>query len=173
MKNGSNRKFKIGALDIFIIVCLVFAIAAVGTRFFVNRNSGVGDKVQMENYVVSIKINDIKDSSAQSYFEPGTNFYLEDTNAIFGAVREGLTINDAEKVYEMPNGDVVIAQNNATGDLYRVDVEMSVDVLGKIDAEGRFLLNGNTYICVNKEIKIYSKYLSVTGTITSVTKVSK
>lgn len=173
MNNTKQRKFRLGALDIFIIICLIFCLVAVGARYFINRNSDIGESVQMDSYIISIKILDIKDSSAQLYFEPGSEFYLEETNAPFGTILEGVTISDAEKVYEMPNGDIVIAQNNATGDLYRVDVEASFDAVGRVDSDGRFLLNGNTYIGANKEVKLYSKYLSVTAMVTSVIKSPK
>ena len=170
MNTKSEKKTKIGALDIFIIIVVVVCVAAISVRMYVNSTSDVGEQVQLEDYVVSFKVLDIKDSSAKSYFEPNTNFYLKDLNTIFGTMREGITVNDAEKEYEMPNGDVVIAQNNATGDLYRVDVEASVTAKGRIDSEGRFLLNGNTYLGANKELEIYSKYLAVTVIITSVEK---
>lgn len=170
MNKEKSRKIRIGALDIFIILAVLVCVIAIGVRVYMNANSEVGEQVALENYVVLFKVHDIKDSSAQNYFEPGTNFYLDDTDAIFGTIREGLTISDAEKTYEMPDGQVVVAQNNATGDLYRVDVEASIDATGKIDADGRFLLNGNTFIGVNKELKIYSKYLEITVVITSVEK---
>ncbi|MBE6616350.1 MAG: hypothetical protein E7627_00185 [Ruminococcaceae bacterium] len=170
MDTNKVKKTRIGALDIFIIIALVVCVVAIGVRMYVNSISDVGEQVALEDYVVTFKVLDIKDTSAKNYFEPNTNFYLKDVNTLFGTIREGITVNDAEKEYQMPNGDVVIAQNNATGDLYRVDVEVSANVKGRIDAEGRFLLNGNTYIGANKEIEIYSKYLAVTAIITSVEK---
>lgn len=172
MDTKKVKKVRIGALDIFIIVAIIVCAVAIGIRMYVNSISDVGEQVELEEYVVSFKVLDIKDSSANNYFEPGTLFYFEDNDSYFGAIREGITVNDAEKEYEMPNGEVVVAQNNATGDLYRVDVEASVTCNGRIDSDGRFLLNGNTYLGVNKEVKIYSKYLAITVIISDIEKSS-
>lgn len=167
--NKKENKLKFGALDIFIILVVLVCAVSIAFRYVSNKQSDVGGSAPLENYVVSFEILDIKDTSAQHYMEPGTNFYLVESDALLGSLREGITIRDAEKYYEMPNGEIVLAQNNATGELYRVDVEGSFDVKGRVDNSGRFLLGGNTYIGINKEVKIYSKYLAVTVIITGIT----
>ena len=170
MANRTENKKRIGALDIFIILVVLIVIASIVVRFISNRNSDYGDKVQLDNYVVSFKIMGIKDSSAKNYFEAGTNFYLDEGDAFLGTLREGVTINDALKYYYLHDGSVIGVQNSATGNLYRVDVEGALDVTGKTDQNGKFLLNGNTYIAKNSEVKIYSKYLSVVILVTDITK---
>ena len=169
MENKKQEK-RLNALDWFVIVVVLVCAVAVGIRFISVRGSDVNDKVQLENYVISFEILDIKNSSAQNYMDAGTNFYLEETDEFLGTLREGVTIRDAQTFYEMHDGSVVLAQNTATGDLYRVDVEGSLDAKGKIDANGSFLLGGNRYIGMNKEVKIYSKYLAVTVIITGIVK---
>jgi len=72
--------------------------------------------------------------------------------------------------YELSDGTVVLAKNNATGDLYRVDVEASFDVQGKTDGNGSLLLGGNRYVALNKEIEIYSKYVTYNVVVTGITK---
>ena len=68
----------------------------------------------------------------------------------------------------MPDGKVVSTRNTATGSLYRVDVEGSFTVQGRLDQNGTLLLDGNKYIGLNKEISIYSKYLSIQIQITGI-----
>ncbi len=169
MKNKKQAK-RLNALDWFIIIIVLVCAVAIGIRFFSVRGSDVNDKVELENYVISFEILDIKNSSAQNYMDAGTNFYLQETNEFLGTLREGITVRDAQTFYEMPDGTIVWAQNTATGDLYRVDVEASLDARGKLDANGSFLLGGNRYIGMNKEVKIYSKYLAVTALITGIVK---
>ena len=169
--NAQKQKRKLGALDVFIIVIAVALVAGIGIRFFLTRNSNVGEKVELEEYIVTFKVMDIRDSSAQNYFTPGINFYVDQDDSFFGTLQEGLTVTDAKKYYYLDSGEVVSALNNATGDLYRVDVEGSLKVTGVIDQYGKFLLNGNTYIAENREVKVYNKYLSVVLLITSVSKV--
>lgn len=170
MNNQKEKNKRLGALDVFIILALAACMVSVGLRFVSVRNSSVSRNVQMENYIVSFEVNDIRDSSAKKFMEKGTNFYLEDSNLLLGSLREGITISDSEKYYEMPNGEVVLAKNNSTGDLYRVDVEASLDCTGTMNEEGSFLLNGNQYIGINQELEIYSKYLAITIKITGITK---
>ena len=64
----------------------------------------------------------------------------------------------------------MLVTNNAVGDLYRVDVEASLEAQGRVDANGAFYLGGNIFIAPNKEIMIYSKYLSITVVITDIQK---
>lgn len=166
----TENKRKIGALDVFIIIALAACVVCIGIRFFATSRSQVSEKVQLEDYIISIKVEAIKDSSAKNYMTPDTNFYIKETGTYFGSLLEGLTIKDAQKSYEMPNGDVVMGENNAVGDLYRVDVEAKLVSKGKVDDSGRFLLGGNTYVGANKEFNLYSKYLAIKVTVTGVEK---
>lgn len=167
---STEKKKKIGALDVFIILAVIACIACIGIRYFATNRSAVSEKVQLDDYVVSFSVKSIKDSSAKNYMKPGTNFYIKETGTYFGSLLEGLTIKDAEKAYEMPNGDIIIGENNAVGDLYRVDVDAKIQVKGKTDENGCFLLNGNTYVGANKIFNLNSKYLAIQVTITDVAK---
>lgn len=167
---NKTKKTRLGALDVFIIAAVLVCAVSVGLRMFMTRSSDLDKNVKLDDYIVSFKVMGIRDSSAKNYLHKGTSFYLDENDAFFGTLREGVTVNDAEAYYEMPDGSIVLASNNASGDLYRVDAECSLEVSGKTDADGRFLLNGNKYIGINKELLIYSKYLSITVLITDIAK---
>lgn len=167
---NKTQKQHLGALDVFIIIAVLVCVVSVGLRMFMTQNSDLDKNVQLENYIVSFKVMGIRDSSAKNYLQKGTTFYFDDDDSQFGTLREGVTISDAESYYEMPDGTIVLAANNSSGDLYRVDVECSLDVTGKLDANGYFLLGGNKYIGRGKEFKIYSKYLSIIIQVTDITK---
>ena len=168
MNENSKQKKRLGALDFLILFLLIAVIGSAGYRWYSGRNSDTASGVQMDPYVITFLIADIRDSSAQNYLETGTNFYLADTDQFFGTLREGKTIRDAEKFYEMPDGELVKVSTDLTGDFYRVDVEASVTAHGRMDADGRFLLDGSKYIGANREITIYSKYLTVTVIVTGI-----
>ena len=168
MNENTRQKKRLGALDVLIIFLILAVAASVALRWYRGRNSDTASGVQMDPYVITFEIMNIRDSSAQSYLETGTNFYLEDTNQLFGTLREGKTIRDAEKYYEMPDGEIRLVSTDLTGDFYRVDVEASVTARGRMDGEGRFLLDGSKYIGTNREITIYSKYLTVTVLVTGI-----
>lgn len=168
--NKTKNKCRLGALDVFIIIVVIICAVSIAVRYFDIKESDVNNNVQLENYVLSFEIKNIKDSSADNYFEKGTNFYIEDSGELLGTLREGITVSDAVRYYEKTDGTVVAAPNTATGDLYRVDIEGSMDVMGVTGSDGRFLLGGNQYIALNKEIKVCSKYLLVTIAVTGITK---
>lgn len=170
MNNQKEQTKRLGALDIFIILAVLACLISVGLRFIAVRNSSVGNNVQTENYIVSFKVSDIRDSSAKNFMQKDTKFYIKDSGLLLGTLREGNTISDAEKYYYLHDGEIVRMTNNSTGDLYRVDVEGSLDCVGTMSEDGTFLLNGNQYIGVNQDLNIYSKYLAITVKITGITK---
>lgn len=167
---NNKEKKRLGALDALIIIVLVICIVSIGLRVFSTMRSETNANVQLDNYIISFKVSNIKDSSAKNYFEAGTNFYLSDSGVLLGSLREGVIVKDAETYYETEDGKVVLITNNAVGDLYRVDVEASLEAQGRVDANGAFYLGGNIFIAPNKEIMIYSKYLSITVVITDIQK---
>ncbi len=168
-RNNANRK-RFGALDVMIVILVAALLVGVGYRYITMRSSDQKQDALLDDYIVSIKINNIRNSSATNYLEKGTNFYLKESGELFGTLREGVTISDAETYYTLDDGQIVLARNNATGDLYRVDVQASFDVLGKTDADGSLLLGGNRYVAANKQVEIYSKYVSFIVTVTEITK---
>ena len=167
---NTKEKRRLGALDWVIIVVLIACLISIGLRVYSTMRAQTANSVELEDYIISFKVSNIKDSSAKNYFEKGTNFYLSQTGEFFGTLREGVTVKDAETYYEMPDGTVAIVTNNAVGDLYRVDVEAMLDVKGRVDENGAFYLDGNKFIAPNKEIKIESKYLSITVVVTDIRK---
>ncbi len=169
-ENKEMKKKRLGALDIFIIIAIAAAVISVGVRMFTTGTSDLAEGVQLDEYIVYFDVYGIRDSSAKNNLKGGEKFYLKESDENFGTMLENITIKDAENYYEMPDGSIVLAQNNATGDLYKVDVEAAVSVRGKVDADGRFLLNGNRFLGAEKELQIYSKYVSLTVKITDVVK---
>ena len=170
METKHRIQKRLGALDVFIILALLAVSAGVGLRAYMNRNADIGASAVLEDYIISFEVKDIRDSSNARHMNPGDKFYLKDTGAYFGELTEENTVTPAETLYEMPDGSIISAPNSGTGDNYRVDVHTSVTAQGTISGDGSFLLGGNTYIGLNKELQIYSKYLAITVKITGISK---
>jgi len=164
-----NRK-KLGALDFFIIIAIIAAILFVVIRFYFIKTSDQSETVVLDDYIVSYELQDVRNSTAENYLASGTKVFFADNNAYFGELREEKTVRDAQKFYELDDGTVVLSNTEVVGNLYRVDVEGSIAVKGMMDANGRFLVNGNTDIAPNKSVKIITKYLAVELTVTDITK---
>lgn len=166
-----KTKKHLGALDIMIIVVVVLLIAALAVRFIGTHGSEASTGTVLEHYIVSFKICGIRHTSAEKFMEAGTSFYLDETGDYLGTLRSnGFTVNDAKNTYELTDGSIVSVTTTGEDDLYKVDVACSFDTEGRLDSNGNFLLNGTRYLGVNKEVKIVSKYLSVTGYITDISK---
>ena len=172
MEKQNTKHRGLGALDIFIILALVAVIAGVGIRAYVNSSDRKGEVATQEDYVVSFQVLDIRDSSNERHMHEGDKFYLKDSGMYFGSLLETNTVTAAEAFYELPDGTIYKGVNTGSGDHYRVDVEADILAQGMLDQTGAFLLGGNTYLGMNKEIQIYSKYLSITVKITGIAKAS-
>lgn len=166
----NKNKLRLGIIDYFIIFVVIVCIISAAIRYTAVQSSGAGETAQLEEYIVSFDIYNIRDSSAQKFLAKGTNFYLQGSNELVGTLREGVTIREAQKFVELQDGQIVSISNTGTGDLYRVDVEASLSCKGIMTESGSFLLNGNQYIGVNKEINIYSKYVMFVVKITGISK---
>lgn len=160
---------KLGALDIMIIIAILVCIVSVVMRVFMTKKSDLGGSVQLDDYVISLEIYDIRGSSAENYLEAGTNFYFEESDELLGTLRSDKSIDPAKKRIELTDGRIIDSENPIKeGDLSRVDVVATFDAKGKYDSNGYFQLGGNKYLGVGKEVKIYSKYLSVAAKITGI-----
>jgi len=170
MNGNTNNKKGLGALDVLILILLLVVIGSVGLRYMRSRNADTSETAQLDNYVVSFQVKNIRNTSAENYLNEGDLFYLEENKQIFGTFRQVQSVQDAQKFYEMPDGSVASVSSHLPGDQYRVDVEASVTASGRMNEDGRFLLNGSRYIVLNDELKIYSKYVVFTVLVTDIAK---
>ena len=166
----NNQRKRLGVIDYFIIVALVACVVGAALRYFAVGDSIFNSKNEIGEYTLTFKVTDIRNSSAQNYFKAGTVFYLEDSDLMLGTLGENIIVNDAEKVYYLLDGTAVSVKNNLTGDQYRVDVEGEFKVKGTMSEDGSFMLDGNRYLASGSSVNVYSKYISVTLTVTGITK---
>lgn len=186
MNGNDTKKRGLGALDIMIIVLVLVVAGSAGARYFRTHTSGGTKTTQLENYIISFQVKNIRYSSAENYLvdrekdreegeevpeeEKNEVFYLDENGQPFGTFLKRISIGDAQKFYEMPDGTVTLVTSHLKEEQRRVDVEASVTAEGSMTKEGCFLLNGSRYIVVNDEIKIHSKNVAFTILITGITK---
>ena len=169
--NGNTRPKKgLGALDVLILILLLVVIGSVGLRYMRSRNADASETAQLDNYVVSFQVKNIRNTSAENYLNEGDLFFLDENNQLFGTFRQVQSVLDAQKFYEMPDGSIASVSSHLSGDQYRVDVEASVTASGRMNDDGRFLLNGSRYIVLNDELKIHSKYVTFVVLVTDIAK---
>ena len=155
-----KKKIRIGALDVFIVLALAACVVGLGLRVFSRSEAVENSTAVMKNYTVDFEVCNIRGSSV-NYFNVGDVFFLKEGNVRLG---ELVSRSDmlAQKYYTDINGNTVLVMNEATDDMTkRIDLDGRLLVSGIRDADGRFLVNGQKYLGVNKEVEIKSKYITV------------
>ena len=173
MNENSNmkKKKKLNAIDYFIIVAVVLCLAGAAFRIVLGSDGlSLNSPVVMEDYVVSFKIENIRNSST-AYLQPEQQFYIDTTGQYFGKITESISVTPARFTIEDQSGNAVHVFAPENGDATRVDVTGTMTVSGYMSDNG-FLLDGTTALAVNKSLAIRSSYLYVTITITDIVKAS-
>ncbi len=168
--SGKIQKRHIGVLDVCILVALVAIIAGVAARFILRDNSSMAQPKALQNYLVDFEIKDIRGTS-EKYLKTDSPFYLDETGDYLGVVYKKEVLSDpAMTEYVTPEGNVVYVPNlrDAGDDLCRIDVTGTFLVSGYVDDNGFFLLNGNRYLGLSKEVAVRSRELMVNVIITDI-----
>ena len=168
--SGKIQKRHIGVLDVCILVALVAIIAGVAARFILRDNSSMAQPKTLQNYLVDFEIKDIRGTS-EKYLKTDSPFYLDETGDYLGVVYKKEVLSDpAMTEYVTPEGNVVYVPNlrDAGDDLCRIDVTGTFLVSGYVDDNGFFLLNGNRYLGLSKEVAVRSRELMVNVIITDI-----
>ena len=163
-------KRRIGVLDVCILVAIVVIIAGVAARFILRDTSSMAQPKALANYLVDFEIKDIRGTS-EKYLKTDSAFYLDETGDYLGVVYKKEVLSDpAMTEYVTPEGEGVYAANTRDigDDLCRIDVTGTFLVSGYVDDNGFFLLNGNRYLGLSKEVAVRSRELMVNIIITDI-----
>ena len=163
MSNNAENKKKTAALDVFVIILLLVCIAAIGVRVTVG-SGGLLSTDERGEFLVSYVVSGIKSEYSDAFSE-GKEFYLEDGEK-FGTLASGAVFTPAKLYSE--NADGEYKTSYATDGT--VDIKGTAVVTGSMSESG-FLLGGNRYIAANMALKISSSDISVTVTVTDITKI--
>jgi len=170
MPSQATRK-KLNAVDWFLILALVLCLATAGARMLLGPDStSLQKSAQEENYVVSFKISNIRNSSTR-YLTEGETFYMLNPAQVFGTVLGNISVTPALYYMVDAEGSYVPVYAPENGDATRIDVTGTMLVSG-ITTESGFLAGGTTPLTINKNVTLRSPYLYVTITITDIARAS-
>lgn len=170
-KNSTRERRRLNAVDYFIIIAVLLCIAGAILRVAVDKAGGsLSSPVVLEDYVVSFKITDIRNTSTE-YLAAGEEFYVDSTKQYFGKITDSVSVTPALFYIEDANGNYVQTYAPENGDATRVDVRGTMLVSGYMSDSG-FLLGGSAPLAANKDLALRSKNLYVTITITDIAKAS-
>lgn len=170
--NSAQKKTKkLNAVDIFIIVAIVCCLAGGALRVIVGSDGGsIAAPVTMEDYIVSFKISNIRNSSTE-YLGTDEEFYIDSTKQYFGKITDSVSVTPAMFYVEDTEGNYVRTYAPENGDATRVDVSGTLLVSGYMSDNG-FLLGGTTAVAIGKTFALRSGYIYVTITVTDLVKAS-
>lgn len=173
MGNRTESKKRINALDIFIIASLILCIAAACCAFLFNRQNAeeTVEENQLEEYVISFKVQQMRKSSAEM-ITSGKTFYTSESKD-FGVLQDDLKITPAVVYIVSEEGESIKTYAPENGDYTKVDVSGTFIVKGGRDSRGIFLLNGSTALAPNSQLSVIDDTVSFPLTVTGIEKVSK
>lgn len=166
-----KTKKKLNAIDWFLIIALVLCLAGAALRIALGSESGsFSTPVVMEDYIVSFKIQNIRNSSVE-YLSEAQQFYISSTDQYFGQIEGNVSVTPARFQVTDAEGNYVEAYAPENGDATRVDVVGTMRVSGYMSEHG-FLLGGTTALAANKSLSLQSSFIYVTITVTDIAKAS-
>lgn len=169
--NTKKNKKRLNAIDWFLIFAVVLCIAGAVLRTVLGSESGsFSSRVEMEEYIVSFKIQNIRNSSTE-YLTEDQVFYIYATDQYFGKIAGSISVTPAQTYFTDAEGNYIVAYAPENGDATRIDVTGAMRVSGYTGDNG-FLLDGTTSLAVNQNVALRSSYLYVTITITDIVKAS-
>ncbi len=169
MNDTKTKKKRLNAIDWFLIIAVLLCAAAGVLRMIIGSEGGtLTTGVKMEDYIVSFKISNIRNSSMR-YLKDGDKFYLASNNSEFGTIEGSVSVTPALYRIEDAHGKYVQAFAPENGDATRVDVTGTMRVSGYMSDNG-FLLDGLTALSINRSVALRSPFLYVTITVTGITK---
>lgn len=159
-KKTSKIKTKPTVIDFLIVIIVLGALIGIVFR------TGVVEKVistnSQQKAEISFVVFNINGESG-NYFNQGDVFTDVTHNCLFGKLKDGFSIMDAETFVEDINGNLI----KTTAINGRKDVRATVEATGVFTDEG-FLLGGTTYLAPGSYIQIKSQGISVSATITEI-----
>lgn len=163
MKN--SKKHAVYALDVFIVLLLLFSIGGAAVRAFIGSGTIIG--TADEDYYVSYIICNA-DSSLHEYFSEGAVFYTEDGDA-FGTVADLATSTPARIYTEDDEGKFIKGYADPDTNS-NMDISGTFAVKGTMQEDG-FRLSGD-YLASGMKVKVYCSGAATEILITDITKAS-
>lgn len=157
------------AVDAMIIILVILAI--VGIYFRHNILDMLTASKNNDEYVVSFSIEDIR-YTTPNYINIGDKVYFASNGALMGTLmsesenQSALNITPASKYFTNSEGKVVEA--HYPNEESRVNARGRMLCVGGYNDEGGFCIDGKTYIAAGQTVEIYTEYVTVTVTVTSI-----
>ncbi len=155
----AGRRFNV--LDLAIILLLLAAIATLGYRYYQSVKEAEQDAQQ--TVLITFEVKDMLVSAEDSVGKEA--LYLDSTGDLLGVlqIHKGASadsvfvVRPAQVTVQDEMGNYVTVDNSDTS---RVDVTGTVKCIGRLNADGSFLLDGKTPITPGQVIAVHTEKVS-------------
>lgn len=168
-KNKKARRFPLNVFDVALILLAVLCIVGVFQRN--NLQQMFEKKEALENYTLTFEVKQMRNTAA-SLLVQGTELYLTDREArvSLGTLSGPFNAVPATVYLQDKNGNTVKAVYPEDDYECLQDGTGTLNCRG-IEHEGRFLLEGKTYLAVNQTVTAYTESADLEIRITGIQKV--
>lgn len=183
----NKTKKKLNKVDIVILLLLVLCLVGVALRFVVIKTTPDPDTnpdVPAEEYILSFITRDHRYNTLD-FLKADTEFRFYETNNVFGKIASA-NKSPAQKWYYNSEGEYIMVYNDAENEekladpfaqsiAARYDIDGTILVKGKYNADGVFIIEGSEKINVvlNKPFLLRSDEMIISVHITDITKLGE
>ena len=157
------------AVDAMIIILVIVAIVGIYFRHTIVDflTEGRND----DEYVISFSIEDIR-YTTPNYINVGDSVYFASNGELLGTL---LSASENQGALDITVGSKYVTDSN--GEVHeifypkeetRVNAKGRILCVGSYSEEGGFCMGGSTYIAAGQSIEVYTEFVSVNITVTSV-----
>ena len=169
-KAAKQRKgFKIGVLDVTIILIIILSIVGIYFRF--NLIESITQNSNTKDVVISYRISDIRHTTP-NYINVGDKVYIASSGELFGTI-----INASEEMSNSLNVTPSSEEFLVDGEYVEVfypNSESRVDAHGRLTCTGAYtedrglLINSSTHITTGQSFEVKTELSSFVITITNI-----
>ena len=158
-KNAARVHFNL--VDLVLIIAVLACLVGVYLRYSAGDDFGVNH--ELEQYVLSFEINNIRYTSADAFAE-GDALYLDGKDTVLGKIMSIDSTSPSEVIYTDDKGDYKTVY-------YPEDTR--IDLTGRMLSDGvmsdrGYLLGGNTYLAPGQTYYVETPQINVSVTITDI-----
>ncbi len=159
-KNAARIRFNL--VDLVLIIAVLACLVGVYLRYNISEEFGV--KHELEDYVLSFEIKNIRYTSADAFPE-GDALYLDGKDTVLGTILGIDSTSPSEVIYTDSKGDYKT--------IYYPE-DSRIDLTGRLLSRGDmtergYMLGGNTYLAPGQTYYVETPRINVSVTITKIT----
>ena len=158
MENTGKKRIRFNIIDLVIVIAVIGCFSGIALRYNVMNKIGLNnarDHVEIDFQIIGIR------PTSFDAMVKGDTFYWQQNNMKIGTLKEA--VSEYNKTYIVKDDQSIVCYERED----RYDVRGTILAEGILTEDG-FMLNGTQQISPGKELKVESKNIAVTMTVTRI-----